>query len=108
MTPSHIVVGSSHRDERHLSSPPGLRADDYTLIRLFNVKDRRLLETFDKMIRLIFEVPNIEKLNDGSWEIYILKSYHLITQSTLSEMFPDSDINLHYNPLKPTAQDVEV
>ena len=105
MTLSHIVAVSSHRDERHLSSPPGLRADDYTLIRLSN---RRLLETLDKIIGLIFEMPNIEKLNDGSWEICILKLYHLIAQSTLGKMFPDSDIDLHYNPLEPTAQDVKV
>jgi len=105
MTLSHIVAVSSHRDERHLSSPPGLRADDYTLIRLSN---RRLLETLDKIIGLIFEMPNIEKLNDGSWEICILKSYCLIAQSTLGKMFPDSDIDLHYNPLEPTAQDVKV
>ncbi len=108
MTPSHIVVGSSHSDERHLSSPPDLSADDYTLIRLSNVEDRRLLETFDEMIGPVFEVPNIEKLNDGSWEICILKSYRLIAQSRLSEIFPDSDIDLLYNPLKPTAQNVEV
>jgi len=37
-----------------------------------------------------------------------LKSYCLIAQSTLGKMFPDSDIDLHYNPLEPTAQDVEV
>ena len=105
MTLSHIVAISSHRDEHHLSSPLGLCTDDYTLIHLFN---QRLLKTLDKIIELIFEMPNIEKLNDGLWEICILKSYCLIAQSTLSKMFPDSDIDLHYNPLEPTAQNVKV
>jgi hypothetical protein len=105
MTLSHIVAVSSHRDERHLSLPLSLCADDYTLICLFN---QRLLKTLDKIIGLIFEMPNIEKLNDESWEICILKSYCLIAQSTLDKMFPDSDINLHYNPLEPTAQNVKV
>jgi len=60
------------------------------------------------MIGLVFEVPNIEKLNDGSWEICMLKSYRFIAQSTLGEIFPDSDIDLHYNPLEPPAEDVKV
>lgn len=105
MTLSHIVAVSSHRDERHLSSSSGLRADDYTLIRLFNW---RLLKTLDKIIELIFEMSNIKKLNDELWEICILKSYCLIAQSMLSKMFSDSNIDLHYNPLKPTAQNVKV
>jgi hypothetical protein len=43
--PSYIVVVSSPSDKRNLSSLLGLRADDYTLIRLFDVRDRSLLDT---------------------------------------------------------------
>ncbi|KAL8696372.1 MAG: hypothetical protein Q9201_007693 [Fulgogasparrea decipioides] len=108
MTPSHDVVVSSHRDERHLSSPPGLCADDYTLIRLPNVADRRLLEKFVEEIGPAYKVPNIEKLDDGSWEICILKLSWLVAQRTLDKMLPNRDIDLHYSPFEPTAQHVEV
>jgi hypothetical protein len=41
-------------------------------------------------------------------EICVLKSYYLIAQGILGKIFPDSDIDLYYNPLEPTAKDVEL
>jgi len=108
MKPSHIVTVSSPSDKRYLSSPPDLRADHYTLIRLIDVADWSLLETLDTTIGTINEVPNIEELSDGSLEICVLKSYRFTAQGKLGKIFPDSDIELYYNPLEPTAKDVEV
>lgn len=60
----YIITVSSHGDERYLSSPPGLRIDDYTLIRLFDINNRSLLEILDKIIGAAFKMPNIVELND--------------------------------------------
>ncbi len=63
MIPSNIVAVSSYRDERYLLSPSGLRADDYTLIRLSNIKDRSVLKTLDKTIEAVFKMSDIVELN---------------------------------------------
>ena len=53
------------------------------------------------------EVPNIEELSDGSWEICILKSHRRTVQDTLGKMFSGADVDLYYDPLKPTADNLE-
>ena len=100
--PYHIVAVSSS-DAGHLSPPPGLRADQYALIRLSKVNDRNVWTTLDTKIGTVNEVPNIEELNDGSLEICILKSHRRTVQETLGKIFPDSDVELDYDPLDPTA-----
>jgi hypothetical protein len=107
MTPSHIIAVSSSGDKNHLSPPPGLRADQYTLIRLSKVEDREMLETLDAKIGTVNEVPNIEELSDGSWEICILKSHRHSVQDKLGKMFPGSEVDLYYDPLEPTATDLK-
>ncbi|KAL8902279.1 MAG: hypothetical protein Q9207_004797 [Kuettlingeria erythrocarpa] len=106
MTPSHVVAVSSG-DEGYLSPPPGLRSDQYALIRLSKVEDTNVLETLDTKIGPVNEVPNIEELGDESWEICILKSHRLTVQDTLRKIFSGSDVDLHYDPLEPTANDLE-
>ena len=54
------------------------------------------------------EVPNIEELSDGSWEICILKSHRRTVQDTLAKTFPGSDVDLYYNPLEPAANDLKI
>lgn len=107
MTPSHIVAVSSSGDEGHLSAPPGLRADQYALIRLSKVEDTNVLEALDMSIGTVNEVPNIEELSDESWEICILKSHRRTVQDMLSKKFSGSDVDLYYDPLEPTANDLE-
>jgi len=107
MTPSHMVAVSSSGVEGHLSPPPDLRADQYALIRLSKVEDRNLLETLDTKIGTVNEVPNIEELSDESWEICILKSHRRTVQDTLGKIFSSSDVELCYDPLEPTANDLE-
>jgi hypothetical protein len=107
MTPSHIVAVSSLRDESHLSLPPGVYADEYRLIRLSKVEDRKISETLDARIGTVNEVPNIEELGDGSWEICILKSHRRTALDMLGKIFPGSDVDLDYNPLEPTANNLE-
>jgi Gti1/Pac2 family len=107
ITPSHICAISSGNESR-LLPPPGLRGDQYTLIRLSKIKDEKILKTLDTKIGTVNEVPNIEELNDGSWEICILKSHRRTVKDTLGKIFPGSDVDLYYDPLIPTANDSEV
>jgi Gti1/Pac2 family len=105
MTPTSICAVSS---SRVLLPPPGLRGDQYTLIRLSGVEDENVLEKLDTKIGTVNEVPNIEKLNDGSWEICILKSHRRTVKDTLRRIFPGSNVDLYYDPLEPTANDSEI
>jgi hypothetical protein len=86
----------------------GLRGDQYTLIRLSKVEGTNILETLDKQIGTVTEVPNIEELSDGSWEICVLKSHCSTVQDTLDKIFPGVDIDLRYSPLEPTANDLKL
>jgi hypothetical protein len=92
----------------HLLPPPGFRADQYTLIRLPRVEGRNILETLDANIGTVNEAPNIVELSDLSWEICILKSHCRTVQGTLGKIFPGSDVDLNWNPLEPTANDLEL
>ena len=105
--PSHIVAVASSGDEGQVSPPPGLRADQYALIRLSKVKGRNTVKTLDTRIGTVNEVPSIEELNDGSLEICILKSHRRTVQDTVDKMFSDSDVEHYYNPLEPTANDLK-
>lgn len=107
MTPSHTIAVSSSGDEGHLSPPPGSRADQYALVRLSKVEERNILETLDTKIGTANEVPNIEELSDGSWEICILTSHRRTIQDRLGKIFSDSNVELYYDPLEPTATDLE-
>ncbi len=105
--PSYIVAVSSSGDKCHLSPPPGLRADQYALIRLSKVEDRNVLKTLDTKIGTVNEVPSIEELTDGSLEICVLKSHRRTIQDTVDKMFSDPDLELYYDPLEPTANDLK-
>jgi hypothetical protein len=67
-----------------------------------------VLEKLDTKIGSVSEVPNIEKLNDGSWEICILKSYRRTVKDRLREILLGSNVELYYDPLEPTASDSEI
>jgi Gti1/Pac2 family len=67
-----------------------------------------VLEKLDTKIGSVSEVPNIEKLNDGSWEICILKSHRRTVKDRLREIFLGSNVELYYDPLEPTASDSEI
>jgi hypothetical protein len=95
-------------EESCLSPPSGFRTDQYTLIRLSKVEGRDVLNTLHERIGTVNEVPNIEELSDGSWEICILKSHCCTAQDTLSTIFPGSDVDLKYNPVEPTAKDLKI
>jgi Gti1/Pac2 family len=67
-----------------------------------------VLEKLDTKIGSVSEVPNIEKLNDESWEICILKSHRRTVKDRLCEIFLGSNVELYYDPLEPTASDSEI
>ena len=104
---SYVVAVSSPEHKGHLLPPPGLRADQYTLIRLSKVRDGNMLDTLDTKIGTVNEVPHIDELSNGSWEICILKSHRRTVQDKLGEVFPGSDVDVYYDPREPTANDLE-
>jgi hypothetical protein len=101
-----VIAVSSSGDESHLLPPPDI-ADQYTLIRLSKVEDIRILTKLDTEIGTVREVPNVEELHDESWKICILGSHRRTVSDRLSKIFPGSHVDLYYNPLKPTANDLK-
>jgi hypothetical protein len=47
------------------------------------------------------------ELLDKSWEMVMLKLYLLELENKLINMFPGYDVNLDYDPTKPTREDIE-
>ena len=74
-TMASSIVALPSGDESRPSPPSGFRTEQYMLIRLSKVEDRKILETLDTQIGAINQVLHIEELSDGSWEIYTLKSH---------------------------------
>jgi hypothetical protein len=106
--PTSIVAVVSSGDISHLSPLSGFSAAHYTLARLSKVEDGNVLEILDGKTWRVNEVPSIEQLHDRSWEMVVLKSFCGTLQETLDNIFPGSDVDMNYDPLKPTANDVEV
>ena len=104
------MTGTTEEDTRvsSIAPPSGFRKDQYTLIRLSEVEDRNILEMLDTQIGTMNQVLHIEELSDGSWEICILKSHSHAVQDALGKIFPDSDVDLKYNPFEPTANDLKI
>lgn len=105
--PCYIVAVVHWGDESRLSPPSGFHQDQYTLVQLSNVGDANVADTLDKEIKRVNEVPSIQALNDGSWEILVLKSYVDTLYNTLDILFPGLNVDMKHNPFKPTAEDVE-
>lgn len=106
-TPDDVIpsytVSSSGPTGQLPPPPPGLYPDRYTLLRLSNIGHRDALKILKTNV-----FPHIEELDDGSWEIAVLKPYSQSFRDTLRKMFPESSIDLDYDPLEPTANDVEL
>lgn len=92
---------------RHLTPPSSLGMNQYTLVRLSKVGDGNILDILDGKIGTVDEVPSIEELCDGSWEMAVLESYCPTLQAMLGKIFPGSDVDLNYDPTEPTVSEVE-
>lgn len=66
---------------------------------------RKILDELDK--HSIYDVPSISELNDGSWEMVVLKSYYPILKDKLSKTLPGSIFDPNYDPIEPGVNDVE-
>ena len=106
IAPLCLVTASCSKDEHQLARWR-FSTDQYTLVRLSNAGDGDILDKLYKNIWTGYEVPSIEELIDGSWEMVTLKSHCCTLREKLGKMFPDSSFNLNYDPLEPTASDVE-
>ena len=99
------------RNETHLTPPPPSGLDQYKLVRLSNVDCGDIWKIFDEMVARVNEVPSIveldDGLNNGSFEILVLKSYCLFLQDMLKKILPGSNVDLNYNPVEPADKDTE-
>jgi hypothetical protein len=95
------------RVESHLSLPPGVYANEYRLIQLSVVGDRKISETLDARIGTVNEVlPTIEELNDRSWEILYPDFASRLSYRTRSvRYYPGSDVDFDYDPPEFTDDD---
>ena len=107
-TPSYIVaVETVPGDKPPLLLPPGLHGLPYTLIRLSKVEGSMVPEELYREFRGTDTIGSIIGLDDGSWEICIHESHRRAVRNRLQEIFPDSDVDLDYNPFEPTADSSE-
>jgi hypothetical protein len=51
-------------------------------------------------------VPNVNELSDRLWLIYVLKLYILEAQDILYTLYPNLEVNIYYDPIKPLDKDV--
>ena len=102
-SPSDVVAAPSSGDS--INPSPTFRADRYTLIRLSNTGDSNVPDLLDTNLGL-YEAPHVEELSDGSWEICVLESSILTIRDMLQKILPQSNVDIHYNHLEPTAKDL--
>lgn len=108
MDPYVIVAAFDSGDNIGLSLPPILPPDCYTLIRVTNIHEGNALDVLDKNLGKVHEMPHIEKLGDGSLEICTLKSKIPTLQEVIPKILPGSHVEVKYDPIKPTAEDLKV
>jgi hypothetical protein len=79
----------------------------YMLIRLSGLKHGKTLQKLDENVGRISKVASITQLNDGSWEMLILKFDFPILQRKLSDMYQSFTLDLEYDPFESTQDDAE-
>lgn len=79
-------------------------ANQYILARLSNIGPEDVTEIFPERMT---PLPNIVELNDGSWEIVVLKEKAMRLQEVLKNIAPISEVDLNYNPLEATEEDLQ-
>ena len=103
-----IVAVTAPTDKSDRQPPPVFCSDQYTLVLLSGVENESVLERIDTNIWPVNVVPSIVELSNGTWEICVRKSHCHIFHDTLGKIFPNSSVDLDYDPCEPTANDVEL
>ena len=78
--------------------------NQYTLARLSNVRAECVKEVLPERMKA---VPNLVELSDGSWEALIMKNTATRLQDILETIFPESMVDVNYDPLEATAKDIQ-
>lgn len=105
--PNSSLILATSSPEENMNSPPVCRAHHCKLIRLRNIQDPNALELLDKRL-VLYDVPNIEALSDGSLELCVVESRIATVQDALRHILPQSDVDAEYDPFEPTAEDLKI
>ena len=66
-----------------------------------------ILQELDGKIGTLAQVAGITQLNDGSWEMLVLKAYLPTLQRKLRNMDSSLTVDAAYNPFEPSDNDVQ-
>lgn len=94
------------QSERDLVPPLDISPRQYSLVGLFCDTGIKTSDILDETYGTEFEVPSVHQLNSSAWEIVVLTSYRSALKQTLTRVLPGSIFDLQYDPLEPTAEDV--
>ncbi len=82
----------------------------YILVRLSKLElceGKDILRNLYEIIDRVANVASIYELNDGSYEMVVLKSYLPIFQDKVGKMFPGCDVDTEYDPCEPRLDDLK-
>jgi len=109
---THVITTNRTTEEDTIPSfnatVSSLDTNQYTLVRLSKAGDGNILNVLDTKIGTVNELLRVEELNDGLWEMVVLKSYCSTLQAMLGEIFPGSNVDLNHDPTEPTVSEVEI
>lgn len=81
--------------------------ESYKLVRLSSSKHGETLEKPDDTIGSISHIISIAPMNDGSWEMLVMKDYLAILRSKLGNKYQNFVLDVEYDPFEPTKDDVD-
>ena len=79
----------------------------YTLVRLSEASHQNVWRVLDEDLGTVTEVPSVQFMGDGVWEILVSKSHCSILQATFNEKLPGSNFEADYDPVRPTDTDLD-
>ena len=104
----HGVVSLCYAEDANYKTPPDYpHVVQYQLVRLSAVDNEESVELLCGIMIRHRWVISIEELSDESWILMVHKVYCLAIRVILSEVFSSSIIDLDYDNLKPSGNDIK-
>jgi hypothetical protein len=80
--------------------------DIYIIVRVYELDGENLDKRLDGSLGKISEVASIIELADQTWEIVVLDHYLPCFLKTVSKEFPESWVDVDYDPFQPDPDDI--